>query len=96
MDLTKKLKAVRLEEELNQEKFAQLFDISKKTIQAYEQGVNTPSGEILIKITNHPQFQKYALWLMTGQTAPESGQVCPEFSIQEKCGLIVDEAEKRA
>lgn len=91
-----RIKSIRLNEELSRDEFSQLIDISKGTIRDYEQGLRVPSGEILMKITNHPQFQKYALWLMTGQTAPESGQVCPEFSIQEKCGLIVDVAEKRA
>ncbi len=91
-----RIKSIRLNEELSRDEFSQLIDISKGTIRDYEQGLRVPSGEILMKITNHPQFQKYALWLMTGQTAPESGQICPEFSIQEKCGLIVDVAEKRA
>lgn len=96
MFLGKRVKAIRMGEGLSQDGFSQLIDISKGTLQNYEQGKNLLSEESLMKITNHPQFQKYTLWLMTGQTAPESGQVCPEFSIQEKCGLIVDVVEKRA
>lgn len=34
------------------------------------------SGELL-KITQHPQITKYTMWLMTGQTIPEAGQISP-------------------
>ncbi len=34
------------------------------------------SGELL-KITTHPRFIKYALWLVTDQTAPACGQISP-------------------
>lgn len=96
MDLGKKLKAIRLSEELEREDFSQLIDIPRGTIRNYEQGVNIPRSETLIKITNHPRFKKYTLWLMTGETLPDSGQICPEFSIQESCGLTEGGEGKRA
>lgn len=48
-------------------------------------------------ITNNERFEKYTYWLMTGKTLPESGQVCPDFSILSQCGIIDAETmEKRA
>ncbi len=96
MSLGKRIKSIRMEEGLSQAELSQLTDIPIDSIKAYESERRSVNEGNLIKITCHPQFFKYALWLTTGQTAPESGQVCPEFSIQEKCGLIVDVAEKRA
>lgn len=96
MELALKIKAIRIEEGLSQLELAQLIDISKGTLQNYEQGKNLLSEINLMKITNHPQLFKYTLWLMTGKTAPESGQICPAFSIQEQLGIIEPKAEKRA
>jgi hypothetical protein len=31
-------------------------------------------------VINIQQFQKYTLWLMTGNTAPEAGQIAPALS----------------
>ncbi|RCB84193.1 transcriptional regulator, partial [Escherichia coli] len=38
------------------------------------------------KITNHPRFSKYTLWIMTGKSSPEAGQISPALahSGQEK------------
>lgn len=96
MELGLKIKSIRLEESLSQSDLAELIGISKGTLQNYEQGKNHLSETNLLKITNHPQLMKYALWLMTGQSAPESGQVCPVFSTQERCGLIELMDVKRA
>ncbi len=88
----------RITEGLEREDMAQLVDIPRGTIRNYEQGVREPKGETLMKITNHERFKKYAFWLMTGDTLPESGQVSPDFSILLECGVIdaSDDAAKRA
>ncbi|MEI6896029.1 MAG: helix-turn-helix domain-containing protein [Psychromonas sp.] len=96
MELGIKIKAIRICEELNQIEFSQRIDLAIGTLQGYERGRRHPSGDSLLKITTHPQFEKYTLWLMTGKTAPESNQVSPDFSILLACGLIEEEAEKRA
>lgn len=96
MKTSKKIKAIRLSEKLTQFEFSQLLDIPASSLRNYEQGRRHPTSESLFKITEHPKFEKYALWLMTGKTAPESNQVCPDFSILLSCGLIESEAEKRA
>lgn len=94
--LGKKLKAIRIQEGLNQIELSQLIDISLDSIRSYETLRRTINEGNLIKITNHERFSKYTLWLMIGKTAPDSGQVCPDFSIQESCGLIEEEEEKQA
>jgi len=94
--LGKKIQAIRISEELSQPDMAQLIDMSVNSLRAYEQAKRGVSEENLIKITNHPRFIKYTLWLMTGETLPESGQICPVFSVLEQCGLTVGGEEKRA
>ena len=90
MNLGKKLKAIRLAESLEREEMAQLVDIPRGTLRNYEQGIRDPKGETLTKITNTERFEKYTFWLMTGKVLPESGQVCPDFSIQLQCGIITE------
>ncbi|KPU82162.1 XRE family transcriptional regulator [Psychromonas sp. PRT-SC03] len=96
MEIAKKLKSIRLSEKLTQFEFSQCVDIPIGSIKNYEQGLRNPTSENLLKITAHLLFKKYALWLMTGDTAPESNQPRPDFSILLRCGLIDEEAEKRA
>ncbi|KPU82201.1 XRE family transcriptional regulator [Psychromonas sp. PRT-SC03] len=96
MILGKKLKAIRIQEGLNQIELSQLIDISIDSIRSYETLRRTINEGNLIKITNHERFSKYTLWLMIGQTAPDSGQICPDFSIQERCDIIDAEVVKRA
>ncbi|PKF48704.1 helix-turn-helix domain-containing protein [Enterovibrio nigricans] len=96
MDYGKRLKAIRLEEGLSQSEFSQLTDIPTGTIQNYEQGKRTLNEENLSKITSNSRIFKYTLWLVTGKTAYESGQICPAYSTQEKCGLDVPQDAKRA
>ncbi|MEW2681599.1 helix-turn-helix transcriptional regulator [Vibrio cholerae] len=98
MELGKRLKAIRISEGLEREEMAQLVDIPRGTIRNYEQGINKPSSENLMRITNFDCFQKYTFWLMTGKTLPESGQVCPDFSILLELGIVEDDAstQKRA
>lgn len=33
-----------------------------------------------MKITSNPRFKKYTMWLMTGDVAPEIGQISPALS----------------
>lgn len=96
MELGIKVKAIRLEEEYSQAAMAQLIDIPLISYQNYEQGKTTINEKNLIKITQNPLLEKYALWLVTGKAAPESGQICPAFSIQEQLGIIDKGVEKRA
>ncbi len=98
MDLGKKIKAIRISEELTQDAFCQLIDIPLVSLKNYELGKRSVNEKNLTKITNHERFKKYTFWLMTGDTLPESGQVSPDFSILLDCGVVdaADDAAKRA
>lgn len=77
MDFPKKLKAIRRAEGLTQREFCEVLQFSESTFRKYEAGFIEVGAPALLKIANHPQFKKYALWLITGDTAPESGQISP-------------------
>lgn len=80
MKLSEKVKALREAEGLSQAKFCKIIDLPLSTLKKYETGNFEPGGNALLKITTHPQFQKYALWLMTDKTAPQAGQIAPAFA----------------
>lgn len=78
MDLPAKLKALRMHEGLTQGEFCQHLEISLSTYKKQELSLRSDiSSTVLLKVTNHPRFKKYTLWLMAGETAPECGQVSP-------------------
>ncbi|AEX53142.1 DNA-binding repressor [Rahnella aquatilis CIP 78.65 = ATCC 33071] len=80
MDLSEKIKAIRTAEELSQSKFCEIMEMSISTLKKYEGGHAEPGGAVLVKITQHPRFEKYALWLMTGKTSEAAGQISPALS----------------
>jgi transcriptional regulator with XRE-family HTH domain len=78
MDLGGKLKEVRLTERLTQAEICEVAGINLATWKGYEYGRSkTVSSAELLKITMHPRFKKYALWLVTDEVAPECGQISP-------------------
>ncbi|NIG87339.1 MAG: helix-turn-helix transcriptional regulator [Serratia symbiotica] len=79
MDHGKKLKAVRLSEGMTQIEFSHALGIGLGTIKNYEAGIRGVGLVILDRVTNHPKFSKYTLWLMTNSTAPEYGQIAPDL-----------------
>lgn len=79
-DLGEKVKAIRKVEQLSQVQFCEATGISISTVKKYETGLLEPGGGTLMKITKHPQFKKYTMWLMTGDVAPEIGQISPDLS----------------
>ena len=80
MKLSEKIKAIRVAEGLSQAKFCEIMDMSISTLKKYEGGHAEPGGGVLVKITENPRFEKYALWLMTGKTSEIAGQICPALS----------------
>ncbi|MCT2387322.1 helix-turn-helix domain-containing protein [Erwinia pyrifoliae] len=80
MNFAEKIKAIRAAEGLSQAKFCQIIDLSISTLKKYESSGFEPGGSALMKITRHPQFEKYTLWLMTDKTAEASGQISPALS----------------
>ena len=79
MDIGEKIKKMREAEDLSQFNFAVETGINMGTLRHYEAGRSIPGGKELLKITQHPRFMKYALWLMTDKTAPEAGQISPDL-----------------
>lgn len=73
----KKIKLIRESLGLNQPKFSDLVDVGISSLKKYETDVSEVGSLALHKIANHPQCQKYALWLISGQIAPEAGQIAP-------------------
>ncbi|EMX8410948.1 TPA: helix-turn-helix transcriptional regulator [Yersinia enterocolitica] len=80
MKLSEKIKAIRDAEGLSQTNFCEIIGLSANTLRKYESGSYEPSGLNLMKITLHPRFKKYTLWLMSDSTAPEAGQVAPAIA----------------
>lgn len=77
MDLPEKMKAIRKKEGLTQGELCELLDVSISSWKKYEASIIEMGLPPVLKVTNHPRFKKYTLWLMTGDTAPECGQVSP-------------------
>ncbi|MBE8815611.1 helix-turn-helix domain-containing protein [Serratia marcescens] len=75
-----KVKAIRKSEGVSQSEFCEITGISISTVKKYETGLIEPGGATLMKITCNPRFKKYTMWLMTGDVAPEVGQISPALS----------------
>lgn len=72
-----KLSLMRESERLSKKEFSELTGVPYTTYIHYETGKYAPSSEVLMKIFCVPLLQKYTLWFMTDQIAPESGQIAP-------------------
>lgn len=80
-DVGEKLRLIREAEGLTRDEFEQITGVPAGNTKRYETGRTKSIGsEFLMMITQHPRFTKYALWLMTDQIAPESGQISPALS----------------
>ncbi|MDZ7322969.1 helix-turn-helix domain-containing protein [Kosakonia sacchari] len=76
----KKLRDIRIAEDLTQAEFANLLELGLGTVRNYESGQRDAGMGIIDKVVNHPRFGKYTLWLMTDKTAPAAGQISPPLS----------------
>lgn len=78
MTIGEKLKLIRMHQQLTQTDICALTGIKLETWKGYEYGRReSVSSNELLKITEHPRFTQYTMWLMTGQTIPEAGQISP-------------------
>ncbi|WP_336879597.1 transcriptional regulator [Providencia rettgeri] len=81
ISIGKKIRAIRDSEMLTREQFADLTGIPAGTQKYYETGrVDSIASDTLLKITSHPQFSKYTLWLMSDLTNEIAGQIAPALS----------------
>ncbi|MEY0579801.1 helix-turn-helix domain-containing protein [Providencia manganoxydans] len=76
----KKLREIRLAEQLTQKQFSDLTGISLGSIKNYETGQTDVGLKVIDLVLSHPQFQKYTMWLMTDTVNPEFGQISPTLS----------------
>lgn len=81
MSIGEKIRAVREAEGLTRIQFFELTGIPSGTQKYYETGrVESIGSDILLKITQHPRFEKYMMWLMSGKTLEGAGQISPALS----------------
>ncbi|WP_440863384.1 helix-turn-helix domain-containing protein [Symbiopectobacterium purcellii] len=80
-DIGKKIRAIRDAEGLTRIQFFELTGIPAGTQKYYETGrVESVGSDILLKITQHPRFEKYMMWLMSNKTSEAAGQISPTLS----------------
>ncbi|MBI6161306.1 helix-turn-helix transcriptional regulator [Serratia liquefaciens] len=76
-----KIREIREAEGLSREEFAVLTGVPAGNLKRYETDrIKSVGSEFLLMITQHQRFKKYAMWLMTGDVAPEIGQISPALS----------------
>ncbi|MEH9530871.1 helix-turn-helix domain-containing protein [Klebsiella pneumoniae] len=81
-DIGEKIRLIREAEGLTRQQFFELTNIPIGTQKYYETGRRDGVGsDILLRITQHERLEKYTLWLMTGNTAPDAGQIAPALSL---------------
>ncbi|HIF9405230.1 helix-turn-helix domain-containing protein [Photobacterium damselae] len=96
MTFGKRLKAVIKEERYSQRAFAEVVGIPLRSIENYLSDRQEPTYSAIVKIVTNPKFSQYTMWLLNGRVEPDSGQVCPDFSTQEQCGLVSSDSQKKA
>lgn len=94
MNMSEKVKAIRIAEGLTQINFCKITGMALSTLKNYEGGHSEPSLTNMLLITNKPQFQKYTLWLMTDKTSPQSGQIAPGCAHSGPDNAESDQSEK--
>ena len=81
MNVAEKLKIMRESERLTSlPEAAKMLGLNRDALWRYEAGQTIPNTEVIMSILNHPRFEKYALWFITGKIAPESGQIAPALA----------------
>ncbi|MGC6029854.1 helix-turn-helix domain-containing protein [Enterobacter kobei] len=76
----KKIQLIRKAEGISRLQLSEMIGVSYNTLTNYEvKGIQMTEGNLML-FTQHPKFEKYTLWLMTGKTAPAAGQIAPTLS----------------
>lgn len=75
---SEKLRLIRIAEGLTQAQLRDLTGIALSTIRNYETNQKEVGLVIIDRFLSVDLFKKYALWLMTGETAKEAGQIAPK------------------
>lgn len=78
MSFRNRLFLIMKAEKIQGHDFADLCEVPPILInKLYRRVINVLPDHDVLKITHHPRFNKYTLWLMIGKTAPASGQIDP-------------------
>ncbi|HCM7772493.1 MULTISPECIES: helix-turn-helix domain-containing protein [Klebsiella] len=81
LSIGEKIKLMRESERItSRREAAEILGIPSNALWRYETGEAIPKGDVIMKILSNPTFEKYALWFVTGKTAPESGQIEPALA----------------
>ena len=92
IDYSKKLMKMKEAEGLSRRQFSDVTGIPLNTIQKYETGHQPARAELVERVIRIPEFHKYTLWLMTGQTGEAAGQIAPALSHDGSYDLEGDQA----
>ena len=76
-NIGEKIRTIRESLNLGRHDFSIKAGLVKGTLTNIETGRQDPSYKTLEAITN--TWPQYALWLMTGETIPDAGQISPEI-----------------
>jgi|GEM_PF-117734 len=79
-DRGKRLKEIREAEGFSQAAFAELTGINIGVIKNYESGRSGAGITVIDRVIETKDFQKYTLWLMTGEANESAGQISPALS----------------
>ena len=81
MNVAEKLKIMRESERLTSlPEAAKMLGLNRDALWRYEAGKTIPNTEVIMGILNHPRFEKYDLWLITGKISPEYGHIAPALA----------------
>jgi len=92
MNIGKKIKLAREAEGLKRSDFCNEIGMTVDILKTYEVKERNIGFDNLSKIISHPRLEKYALWLVMGKTAPESGQIAPDCEQSKVMGASISEA----
>ncbi|HDL7370457.1 TPA: helix-turn-helix transcriptional regulator [Yersinia enterocolitica] len=96
MNIAEKLKIMRESERItSRAEAADLLGIPQNALWRYETGDSVPKGDVIMKILNHPRYKKYALWFMTGEVAPEAGQIAPALAHYGQTEITLPSSDKK-
>ncbi|AXF75984.1 helix-turn-helix domain-containing protein [Erwinia tracheiphila] len=80
IDISEKLKLIRESERMNRKQFSELTKVAYSSLSSYENGTKSMGVEAIMKILKHPRFNKYTLWFIADQIAPDAGQITPALA----------------
>ncbi|WP_086931434.1 helix-turn-helix domain-containing protein [Agarilytica rhodophyticola] len=81
MNISEKIRFVRDQESLTQTQFAEMIGVKPSSYNGWEAGKTVPA-HALTKITSHPQFKKYSLFLTQDDSDENIGYLAAELKRQ--------------